>query len=179
MHHAHDRRDDAERGHAVAELVDAVDRDFAFVMVGLDLVVHQVFDLERVQVAAHHEPQVVGDELDHVMVGEDPGIFGEERAFLGLLDVALDRHQAFLADLREDVVEERHQLHVHVFRVDRAFEHRRQRLEGRLDRLGAVADEESAGRGAADHQQLDRLEQRAQMAAGQGEAAEDRTQTMI
>ena len=51
---------------------------------------------------------------------------------------------------------------------------RRQRLERRLDRLGAVADDERADRGAADHQQLDRLEQRAEVAAGEGEAAEDR-----
>ena len=47
---------------------DRLDRNLAFVMMGLDLVVHQILDLERVQIAADHEPQVVGDEFDHVVV---------------------------------------------------------------------------------------------------------------
>ena len=44
----------------------------------------------------------------------------------------------------------------------------------RLDGLAIVTDKEGAQGGAADHQQLQRLEQRRQMAAGQGEAAKDR-----
>ena len=35
-------------------------------MVGFDFVVHQIFDLESVEVSADHETQVIGDELQHV-----------------------------------------------------------------------------------------------------------------
>ena len=59
-------------GRPSASFCDAVDRHLALVVVGLDLVVHQVLDLERVQVAGDHQAQVVGDELDHVVVVDDP-----------------------------------------------------------------------------------------------------------
>ena len=176
MHHAHHRGDDAERGHRVAELGDAVHRNLAFLVVGLDLVVHQVLDLERVQVAAHHQAQVVGEELEHVVVGErSRGYLANSGLCVGLLDVVFDRHQAFLAHLGQDVVEQRHQLHVHGLGVLRSPSASiGSAFSVALIAFDGVADEERAGGGAADHQQLDRLEQRGEVAAGQRKAAEHR-----
>src|SRR5579875_471903 len=56
---AHHRRDDAERGHRVADFLQRLRGRFAFHVMRLDLLVHEAFDLERVHVAADHEPQIV------------------------------------------------------------------------------------------------------------------------
>ena len=53
---------------------------FAFGVMRFDLLVHQIFDLERVQVAADHQAQVVGQEFNDVVVGEDLRILREDRA---------------------------------------------------------------------------------------------------
>ena len=151
-------------------------RDLGLVVVGLDLVVHQVLDLERVHVAADHQAQVVGDELEQVVVAQHLRVRGEDRALLRRLDVALDRHQPFLAHLAQDVVEKGHQFHVQRLVVPAALEARRQRGQRRLDRLGRIADDEGAGRRPADHQQFERLEQRGEVPAGEREAAEHRAQ---
>jgi hypothetical protein len=128
VNHAHDRRHDAECWHRIAHLGDDVDRHFAFAVVGFDLVIHQVLDLEGVQVAADHEPQVVGDELENVMIREYARVLREELALLGLLHVGFDRHEAFLAHFGEHVVEQRHQVHVHGLTVRGTFEGLGQRL---------------------------------------------------
>ncbi len=172
MHHAHHRRHNTEGRQAVAQLGDHVGGNRAFVVVGLDLVVHQVFDLEGVHVARHHEAQVVGHEFHDMVVGQHRRVFREQGRGFRLLDVAFDRHQAFLADLGQHVEQERHQLHVHVLGVVGTLEDGREGLHGGLDRLAVVTDEECADRGAADHQELQRLEQRCQVAAAEGEAAE-------
>ena len=56
------------------------------------------------------------------------------------------------------------------------FSTRRQRLQRRLDRLELLPTMNAPSAGAADHEQLDRLKERAEMPARQREAAEDRTQ---
>ena len=51
MYHAHHRRDDAERRHAVGQLRDAVTGISPSLVVSLDFIVHQIFELERIEVA--------------------------------------------------------------------------------------------------------------------------------
>jgi len=144
-------------------------------VVGVDLVVHQVLELERVHIARHHQAQVVGDELEHVVVGQHQRVLGEQLALLGLLDVALDGHHAVAADLVEQREQQQHQLEIERAVVARALEQGRQRLHGGLDRLAVVAGNEGAEGGATDHQHLQRLEKHDDVAASQGKAAQHRS----
>ncbi len=165
VHHAHHRGDDTESRHAVAQLGDDVRGHQGFMMVRLDLHIHKVLDLHRVQVAADHDAQIIGDEFHHMMVVQDLGIFSEYRALMRVLDIALDGHHAFLAHLAQQLVHQRHQLHVGLFVVLGALENGGNRFESGLDSGHVVADKECAQRTAADHQQLHRLVQTAKMAA--------------
>ena len=56
-------------------LATTCDGNFTFVMVGLDFIVHQVFDFKGIHAAPHHQPQIVGEEFNDVMVGHDRRIF--------------------------------------------------------------------------------------------------------
>ena len=173
--HAEHRRDDAERRQRAGEPAERVDRPVRLGVMGLDLAVHQALDLVRVEVARDHHAQVVGDELDDVVVGADDGVLLEQRRAGRILDVLLDRHQAFLARLLQDVVEQRHQLHVARLRVLRALQHARDRGEGRLQHLGLVVDREGAERAAQDRHQLGRqgVQDHADVAAMDDVGAED------
>ena len=106
MHHAHDGGDDAECRQGIGHFLDRVDRNPRLLVMGFYLVVHQVLDLERIQVAADHEAQVVGQEFHHMVIGGDLRILGEYGALVRSVDVGLDRHQSFLAHLGEDVIEQ-------------------------------------------------------------------------
>ena len=107
-----------------------------------------------------------------MVIVHDQRILAEQRAVIGRLDVALDRHQPFLAHLGEQVVEQAHELHVQRLGVLGALAGSWQRGKRRLVVFAGVADDEGAERGAADHQQFDGLEQGAEMPAASGEAAE-------
>ena len=43
-------------------------RHFAFLMVGADLVVHQILDLHCIEIATDHQAQIVGHEFEHMVV---------------------------------------------------------------------------------------------------------------
>jgi hypothetical protein len=138
VHHAHHRHHDAEGRHRVGHLGDHVRRSMRLVVVGLDLHVHQVLDLECVQVAAHHHAQVVGHELDRMVIGGNARVLGEDRAGVGVLDVVLDRHQALLAHLGEDLEQQREQINVKGLVVLRALHHLRQRPQRALSAFGPL-----------------------------------------
>ena len=176
MNDAHDRGDDTEGGQRIAHLGDRADRNLALVVMRLDLHVHEIFDLERVEIAADHEPQIVGQELHPMVIRQDARILRKDRALLRIVDVRFDRHQAFFAHLREDVVQQREQLQKKRLVVLGALEHVRQRLQGALDDLARVRHEKSTGRRAEDHDQFDRLHERTEMAACEGESSEHRRQ---
>ena len=126
----------------------------AFVMVRLDLVVHQVLDLERVQIAADHHAQIVGDELHHVVITGDARILGEDGTGLRAFDIAFDGHQSLFAHLGQYLEEHSQQLHVVRLVELGALEHRRQRPQRRLDGLGPVTRYKAAYGQADDGQVL-------------------------
>ena len=139
-------------------------RHMSFLVMRLDLDVHQVLDLEGVEVAAHHHAQIVADELHDMVILDDARVLGEHRALVRVLDVVLDRHQAFLAHLGEDLEQHGQQIHVEGLVQVRALEHRRQRGQGCLDRLDAVAGDKTAQRQAEDRHVFQRHPQRRQAA---------------
>jgi hypothetical protein len=145
----------------------------ALMVVGLDLVVHQVFDLERVHVAGHHQAQVIGDEFDNVVVGQHAS--GTSRtpgsAPGASISPSIDIRPSLRTLDSTSNISDISSMYISRCSL-RALEQGRQRLYGGLDGLGRIADEESAERGAADHQQFERLQQRGHVAAAQDEAAE-------
>ena len=173
MHHAHHGGHDAEGGHGVGQLRDGLDRHFRVFVMGFHLVVHQVFDLVGIHIARHHQAQIVGNKFQQVLVAEGVGILGEHRAAVGIVDIVLDRHQAFLADLAQHVVHQAHQFQIARLGVLRGMKQGGHGGKRGADGLGVIADKKSPQRRAADHQQLQRLEQRRQMPALQGKAAKD------
>jgi hypothetical protein len=147
-------------------------------VMGLDLAVHQRLDLVRVQVARDHHAQVVGDELDHVVVVADGRVLLEQRRLVRVLDIVLDRHQALLAGLLQDVVKQRHQLHVARLGVLAALEALPHAGQRGLQHLGLVVRDEGAQRGTADggHFERQRLQHHADVAAVRDEHAEHGTE---
>ena len=146
-----------------------------FLVVGLDFAVHQRLDFMRVEVARHHHAQVVRHELHHMVVRTDAWVFGEQRRLLGVLNVSLDRHQPFLARLLQDVVEQRHQVHVARLGVLVALERCRNGSHRGLEHLGLVVHDERPQGGAAnrDHFKRQRLQQHVHVAAVGYEYAEN------
>jgi hypothetical protein len=121
-------------------------RRVRLLVVGVDLAVHQRLDLVGIEVARHHHAQVVGHELDHMVVVPDVGYFLKISDSCGVFDVLLDRHQAFLAGLLQDVVEQRHQFHVARLGVLGALERLGDQRDGGLEHLGLVVDQTNAPR---------------------------------
>jgi len=73
-------------------------------VMGLQLHVHEILQLHGIGVAVHHEAQVVGDELEGVMVGQDLGVTLEDGALGRGLHVLLQGHEAVFARLVEQLV---------------------------------------------------------------------------
>ena len=161
-------------GSAPARRCSAATAECGLVVVGLDLVVHQAFDLVRVQVARDHHAQVVGDELRDMVVVAHHRVLLEQRRAVRLFHVLLDRHQAFLARLLQDVVHQRHQLHVARLGVLAALEALAQAARRGLQHLGLVVGDEGAERRAADgcHLEGQRMQHHGDVAAVRDEHAE-------
>ena len=109
-----------------------------------------------IQVARQHHPQVVGHELDHVVVVANRRVFLEQRRGLRVLHIAFDGHQPILARFLEDVELQRQQVHVARFGVLAAFEGLAYAAQRFAQHLGLVADGERTQGAAADDQDLDR-----------------------
>ena len=159
MHDPHDRSDDAERRQGIPHFFDGMDRNRTLFVMGFQFVVHQVLDFKGIEIAPDHEAQVVSQEFHHVVVGSDHRVFAEDRALLGRLDIALDRHQSLLAYFGEDLEEQGKRLHVERLAIARAAKQTGQCLERRLNDLARVGNQEGAGSGTENHQQLDWLQQ--------------------
>ena len=142
----------------------------------LELVFEQALELVRIQVAAHHEAQAVGDEHHHVVIVEHHRILLEEFAVLGLLEIRLDGQQAFLAHLHEDVVDQLEQRDVLLAFVTRTLVDGERLLESQLGNLRRIAGHEGAESRAHDDEDLCGMPQRKQVPAFEHEAADDATQ---
>jgi len=122
--------------------------------------------------------QVVGDEFHDMVITGDFRISRKDGRFGRRLDVFFDRHQAILAGLLQDVVEQGHQRQVTRLGVLGALERSGDRLAGRLQHLGLVVHHEGPECAAADHQHLDgqRGQYHGNVAAVDDEAAEHTAQ---
>ncbi len=132
----------------------------------------------RIEVARHHHAQVIGHELDHMVVAAHRGVFGEYFRLCRRLHILFNRHQPLFAGLLQDVIEHRHQLHVARLGVFGPLERHRDGLHGGLDHLGLVVDDKRPHRRTADggHFKRQRLQHHANGPAMQDEHAKDADQ---
>ena len=84
MHHPHDGGDDTEGWQGIRHGGHDTGGQFGLMMMGIDFHIHQVFDLECIEIAAHHQAQVVAQELDDVMITRNLRIFGKQGARSGV-----------------------------------------------------------------------------------------------
>ncbi len=171
-HDAQHRGHDAEAGQAVGDLVEHRGRLHRLAMVLLQFQLQQRLQLVRLDVAADHQAQAIGDEIDQVVVGLHLGVVGEDAAFGRALDVVFQRHEAFPARLVEQFVEQAEDVDVVLLLVARALEHAHGGLQGLLHGFDRGADQERAQRRTADDHQFIGLPQRAEFAVRADVAAE-------
>jgi hypothetical protein len=79
-----------------------------------------------------------------VMIGHDPGIVLEQHPAVGRFQVALDGHEAFLADFHEDFIQELEQCNIVVAFVPRALHEADRAGKGGFADLGGIARHERA-----------------------------------
>lgn len=154
-------------------LLSACSRRQGLVVMLFQFQFEQRFQLVRLDVAADHQAQAIGDEVQQVMVGHHLGIVAEDGAVLGPFDMVFQCHEAIAAGLVQQLVDQAQGGLVVVGAVLRALEHAHDAAERLLDDLARGADQERAQRRAADNHQLVGLPQRAQLSMRQHIAAED------
>ena len=145
-------------------------------MVCFQFGVHQCLDLEHVEVAANHHPQVIREEFDHMMVRHDLRVFTEYLRLFWLFNVAFDRHQALFTHFGQNLEQHRQHVDIDFFVVGGTLEQAREGLKGGLDVLLTIAGDKCASRTTEDHQQFQRLKQRSQVPAGHGKTAKNRAE---
>jgi hypothetical protein len=137
------------------------------------LVLEQRLQLLRIEIATDNQPQTVGNELDHVLIGKDMGIFLEQRTFVRRFQIALDAHDTVAPHLGQNLVHELQQRHVVLTLVARPARQAQRPGERRLDHFGRIADEERPHRGTDDDEDLERVPERENMSALGGKASEN------
>ena len=144
-------------------------------VVGFDFAVHQRLDLVRIEVARHHHPQVVREELDHVVIAAHCRVFLEDFRLGGRFHIFLDGHQPLFAGLLQNVIEHCHELHVTRLGVLGALERHGYRRHRGLEHLGLVVDHKRAQRTAENRHDLEgeRLQDHGNVAAVQDIHPED------
>jgi hypothetical protein len=178
VHDPQHRRDDAEPGQCIGHALHRVRRLLRLLVMSLQLVLEQAFELMRIEVAAHDQPQAVGNELDHVMIRENARIVGEHLAVSRVLDVRLDGEHAGLADLHQDVVEQLEQIDVVLALVARALDQPHGGRERPLDHLDRIAGDKGSERGADNDDEFARVPQQQQAATFHHKAAANAQQNV-
>lgn len=175
VHHPQHRGHDTEGGQRPSQTLQGRNRAVGFLVVGFDFVLHQRLNFVRIEIAGDHHPQVVGDEFHQMVVGQDVRVLLEQRRFVGLFHVRLDGHQAFLAGLLQQVVQQGQQAHEPGFGVLGAFDGQRNGSCCGLQHLGLIAHDEGAKRPATNggHFKRQCLAQHGHVATVQSVDAED------
>ena len=167
LDHAEHRGDDAQRRQRIGHRLQSVRAVQLLVQDLLQLTRHDVLDLVRIVGVHADHAQVVADHRAGVVIGEDLRELLEGRAFVGLLDMRLQRHRALGAGQPHQEIQQAQQIDVVRLLVGGAFEHLAEAAERVLHVVHAVRHDEGADRGAADGQHLERhgLDQRLHAAA--------------
>jgi hypothetical protein len=134
---------------------------------GFEVGRHQLLDLVRVLGAQRDQAPVVAQELDRVMVGDEMREGTEQLAPVGILEMRLERQQAFAAGELEHREQEGQKLEIGGLRIGRAAEQHLDVPEHAQLHGGRIGDDEGAGRRARDDQHLQRLPEHPELAVRQ------------
>ena len=74
-------------------------------MMGLKFDVHEILDLMRIHIPEHHDSQIVGDEIHHVMILLDLGKHLKNAALFWIFNVILNGKHPRAPDLIEHHVQ--------------------------------------------------------------------------
>ena len=169
---AEHRRDDAEAGERVARATQECDGRLLLGVVGLDLGVEQLGQVAR-RAAVNELLEPLHQEVERVMALGDARVLGEERALGAVVDVVLERQNALAPHDAEELVEELQEVEVVLLLRCGVLEAALDRAEQPGARLAGRGGEDGADGRATDDDELVRLDQHRQRAAGHGEAAEN------
>lgn len=111
------------------------------VVVGVDLAVHDAFNLVCVQIARDHHAQIVGDELDHMMVTAHVWKLLENCRAVRVFNILLDGHQPLFTGLLQDVVQQGQELHISRLGVLATLKQGWHGLQGGLEHFRLVVDD--------------------------------------
>ena len=125
-------------------------------MVSLDFDIHQILDFDGVEIAADHHAQIVCDEFHYMMIRRQNGVLTENRAFMRIFDIVLDRHQSLFAHFGQHLEQHGKKIDVERLVVFRALEKTGQCANCRLDDLEVVSGDETTDRQANDRNVFER-----------------------
>jgi hypothetical protein len=145
---------DAQRRQSVGEALQRAGGGQGFVMMLLDLLLHRILDLMGIfQVHGHH-PQGVANEVHGEVILADLGEAAEDRALVGIFDMALHRDHALGLHGLGQHEQKRQQIGVVGRFPVRPFEDLTESAGGRLDGGHAVGDQEGRNACAQDGHQF-------------------------
>ena len=119
----HDRRENAETRHRLADLVQRTRRLQQGVLHGFELLLEEALQFVRGDLAHRHQTEVVGDEGHQVLFLKDQRIAHEQVALLRLFDVRVEYLEAADIDHFQQLVEQHQQLALKLLATTLVGEH--------------------------------------------------------
>jgi len=138
------------------------------VVVGLQLLLHQGFDLLNIERTTQHHAQVVANEFGQVMVFGDAGVFFKQRTGFRLFNVGFQGHQAIATNLLQNFKHQAQEVHALALGRCRRFERLGQSSECGLQVSSRVTGNEIAHGQTHNTQHLGRLPKHPHVSAVKG-----------
>ncbi|MET3715617.1 hypothetical protein ABMD26_001865 [Pseudomonas sp. PvP001] len=161
-HDAQYRRNDTETGQRIGDTGHGVGRMLELFLHAQQFHVEQAFEFVRRHVARRHDAQVIADERDHLLVLEDGGVLGEDRAGGDVFDVGLDGHHALATTLVENLEQQAQHFQI-VGMAEARLEHLQRLLQHDHGRAAGVGLQKRAQGRTADDHHLEGLDQGGQL----------------
>ena len=121
------------------------------------LLLHQTFELDEIERATEHHPQVVGEKLNQMVVVQNRRILFKDLAVFGFLDIGFERHQAVFPDLIEQFEHQRKHIKQEHLVDFRTLENRTEVMHHQLDGTAVVRGNRSANRQTKNRQHFSGL----------------------
>jgi hypothetical protein len=121
-HDPEHRGHDPHARHGVADLLEDHSRFDPVLVVGVDVRIHEGFDLVRGDPSDQDQPDRVGHEIELVVIGHELGVLGKDAALLRAFDVGFQGDGPFFLAHQEELVHHLQDVEVHLGGDDGAFQ---------------------------------------------------------